>query len=189
LYGAATQAELEDRTLQPEETSERDSERDSEREREREREPSEAESRKRGPYQIEGKRTHLAKLRRREGVSQQDLADKLGVHRSMISWWETGVHPLSYERSLEIINALGLGGKGIHNNYRMVAGDLFCRHNTDFIRMYLDNNAHIPTRAGIMLLQRMNRVRRYRETYGREANAMFKRTYRELLDRTFQKDE
>lgn len=50
----------------------------------------------------------LAARRRALGLSQKELADKLGIHQSHLSDIEHGQRTLNVERLLELLNVLGL---------------------------------------------------------------------------------
>ncbi len=51
----------------------------------------------------------LEQARRLSGLSQQKLADLLGINKMTISKYENGVLPISSERLLEVCNVLGIG--------------------------------------------------------------------------------
>ena len=53
--------------------------------------------------------TRFAVERRRLGISQQDLAGRLGVTQPRISAWETGRTPIPRARRKEIADILQIG--------------------------------------------------------------------------------
>lgn len=50
----------------------------------------------------------LKKIRREKGMSQGDIANKLGVHRSYTSWIERGVHNPTVKNVERIAEAFGV---------------------------------------------------------------------------------
>ena len=51
---------------------------------------------------------YLAKERRAKKVSQQQLADRLGVTKTAISYWETGKRTIYADQMLEYCEQLGI---------------------------------------------------------------------------------
>ena len=45
--------------------------------------------------------------RKAKGLTQQELADKCGVTRESIVWWETGKNSVSLENAGKVVKALG----------------------------------------------------------------------------------
>jgi transcriptional regulator with XRE-family HTH domain len=50
----------------------------------------------------------LRATRERQGVSQEDLARRVGSHQPQVSAWETGKKPIQVEQLAALLEALGL---------------------------------------------------------------------------------
>ena len=50
---------------------------------------------------------NIAAARIRHGMSQRELADKLGVDQSTVSYWETGTNDVTLTKLVRIADALG----------------------------------------------------------------------------------
>ena len=50
----------------------------------------------------------LAKLRKSAGMRQQDLADQLGISRSLVASWEQGRNAISMPQAIELARVLGV---------------------------------------------------------------------------------
>jgi transcriptional regulator with XRE-family HTH domain len=50
----------------------------------------------------------LRKTRKRQGVSQKDLAARVGSQQPQVSAWETGRKPVTVAQLARLLNALGL---------------------------------------------------------------------------------
>lgn len=51
---------------------------------------------------------YLAKQRRAKKVSQQQLADRLGVTRTAVHYWETGKRTIYADQMLQYCDSLGI---------------------------------------------------------------------------------
>lgn len=51
---------------------------------------------------------YLAKQRRAKKVSQQQLADRLGVTKTAVSYWETGKRTIYADQMLQYCDQLGI---------------------------------------------------------------------------------
>lgn len=49
----------------------------------------------------------LRRTRKRQGVSQTELARRVGTHQPQISAWETGAKPIQVEQLAVLLDALG----------------------------------------------------------------------------------
>lgn len=49
---------------------------------------------------------NIAAARIRHGLSQRELADKLGVDQSTVSFWETGTHEVTLTKLVRIADAM-----------------------------------------------------------------------------------
>ena len=50
----------------------------------------------------------LRETRERQGVSQEELARRVGSHQPQVSAWETGKKPIQVEQLAALLAALGL---------------------------------------------------------------------------------
>lgn len=50
----------------------------------------------------------LRETRERQGVSQEELARRVGSHQPQVSAWETGKKPIQVEQLAALLEALGL---------------------------------------------------------------------------------
>ena len=50
----------------------------------------------------------LRATRERQGVSQEELARRVGSHQPQVSAWETGAKPIQVVQLAELLQALGL---------------------------------------------------------------------------------
>lgn len=64
--------------------------------------------------------TYLAKERRAKKISQQQLADRLGVSKTAVHYWETGKRTIFADQMLEYCETIGIDPQDL---IRSVTGD------------------------------------------------------------------
>lgn len=63
---------------------------------------------------------YLAKERRAKKISQQQLADRLGVSKTAVHYWETGKRTIFADQMLEYCETIGIDPQDL---IRSVTGD------------------------------------------------------------------
>ena len=63
---------------------------------------------------------YLAKERRAKKISQQQLADRLGVSKTAVHYWETGKRTIYADQMLEYCETIGIDPQDL---IRSVTGD------------------------------------------------------------------
>ena len=66
----------------------------------------------------------IVKLRKEFGLSQSQVAEKLGCSGSVISRYETGVHPIPYDALVKLANIYGVSPSYIMESGVKGASDL-----------------------------------------------------------------
>ena len=96
----------------------------------------------------------ITELRKSKGLSQEELAEQLGVSRQSVSKWETGVSTPDTDKALAMSRIFGVTADflltGESNNSALSSGDVVYNKNTvlsiDCFIIYLYNKINNVTK-------------------------------------------
>lgn len=96
-------------------------------------------------------RENIARIRQEKGVSQKELAEKMGVSQTAVTYWETGKRRLRLETIIEVAKALSCDVRDI------LSGDaeIPCLYTTDEIFLRIKDRIReldcLETKRGSMM--------------------------------------